>query len=147
MKLNLERLEADGFVREDIERIQTYCDAAEDAGTFSNEAALVEFTEGPIWVCRTIAEILDKVRSGCWLREGAAVVAGYRKRSTLAKTLHDYIKARAEAEGVGFGLDVQFFQDALARGCGCFFGVEVNGHSMMRDTQEPWPGYFNAWAA
>lgn len=67
MNLNRERLQADGFTRREIRRIQAYCDAAEVAGTFSNEAALVLLTE-PMWVCRTIAEVLDRLRPGCWLQ-------------------------------------------------------------------------------
>lgn len=69
-----------------------------------------------------------------------------KKRPTceLAKQLHEYIRDRAEVEGVGYQLDIEFFDDVLRLGTQ-FFGVRVQGGKMVSDDQEPWPGYFKAW--
>lgn len=67
MKIKTELLKADGYCDQDIQTIQDYVDAAEADGRFSHAAAVVDFNGTPQFCCRTIAEIMDEVRPGCWL--------------------------------------------------------------------------------
>jgi hypothetical protein len=59
----------------------------------------------------------------------------------LAVQLRDHIKARAKVEGVGFDLPLSMFEQAVALGAKTF-GVVHDGQRMIRDEQEPHPGFF-----
>lgn len=66
-KIKPDRLRAAGFSEKEIQEIQEYCTAAEKAGRFSNSASLVVMNGEVQCVCWTIAEIMDKLRPGCWI--------------------------------------------------------------------------------
>lgn len=63
----------------------------------------------------------------------------------LAVQLRDYIRDRASVEGVGFDLALSLFIMAVLRGM-FVFGVHHDGKRMLRDDQEPYPGYFRDWS-
>jgi hypothetical protein len=66
---------------------------------------------------------------------------------TLAEDLDGYLRARADVEGVSYGLSPEFFAAFIKAGVACFFGIDVdlaNG-VLVRDCQEPRPGFFEAW--
>jgi hypothetical protein len=74
------------------------------------------------------------------LRAGVAM-------STLAEDLDGYMRARADVEGVSYDLGPEFFTAYLKAGVASFFGIDVdlaNG-VLVRDRQEPRPGFFEAW--
>ncbi len=62
---------------------------------------------------------------------------------TVAEQLHDYIRFRAEKEGVGYDLGVSFFERALLSGCVQFFGVTIKGNQLIKDKEQP--DLFNEW--
>ena len=51
----------------------------------------------------------------------------------LAKEVHAYMSFRAAREGVGHGLNVQFYEDALKKGSTGFFGVVVRNGAIVED--------------
>lgn len=67
MQLNTELLKTDGFTDDEIRQVREYCDAAEAAGGFSRLAAVVQLNGKTRFVCRTLAEILDRLRPDSWL--------------------------------------------------------------------------------
>ena len=62
-----------------------------------------------------------------------------------AIALHDYLGARAKAEGVRFELDVQFFYSALRAGVVNFFGVTIDDAEGLHDYREPHSGFVRSW--
>jgi hypothetical protein len=67
--------------------------------------------------------------------------------STLAEDLDGYLRARADIEGVCYKLSPEFFAVYIEAGVASFFGIDVdlaNG-VLVRDRQEPRPGFFEAW--
>lgn len=60
---------------------------------------------------------------------------------TLAEQLREYVRRRAEVEGVGFDLPIELFEQAVIRRAKTF-GVVHDGHEMLFDEQEPHPGFF-----
>jgi len=62
--------------------------------------------------------------------------------NSLAKRIMDYIKARAAKEGVGFSLPLSIFEEAVSINA-VIFGVHHDGNRMLRDDQEPEPGFFS----
>jgi len=60
---------------------------------------------------------------------------------TLAEQLHEYLKLRAQKEGVHFDLPREFSEKAAAVGAK-IFGVVHDGRHMLRDEQEPCEGFF-----
>jgi hypothetical protein len=67
MQMNVEQLLADSFTAEEVRQIQIACDVAEAAGRFNEAPALIKLKGGSALVCITIAEIMDRLRPGCWL--------------------------------------------------------------------------------
>lgn len=64
----------------------------------------------------------------------------------LGKHLHTYLRDRARIEGFGYDLTPDFFTAGLLQGCSSFFGIQICSHStLLRDDQEPSPGYFEQW--
>ena len=63
----------------------------------------------------------------------------------LASEVHQYLTQRAAREGVGFELDVEFFAAAMHRGIGSMFGVSCCWMGVFCDTQEPTPGFLDAY--
>jgi hypothetical protein len=61
--------------------------------------------------------------------------------NTLAWQLWTYIQRRAKVEGVAFDLSIDLFRTAVHRGAKTF-GVVHDGHEMLYDEQEPYPGFF-----
>ena len=59
----------------------------------------------------------------------------------IEKHLWNYIRRRAEVEGMEFDLPVEVFEMAVMRGAKTF-GVVHNGCEMLYDEQEPHPGFF-----
>lgn len=60
---------------------------------------------------------------------------------SLAEQIREYIRARAEVEGVEFDLSLEFFEGLVAI-CGRVFGVRHNGVEMLYDELGPYPGFF-----
>jgi hypothetical protein len=54
-----------------------------------------------------------------------------------AEQLHQYIRFRAGKEGVEYGLDSDFFAQALRVGAGSIFGVVVRDGQLIEDDQQP----------
>lgn len=59
----------------------------------------------------------------------------------LPEQLREYIRRRAEFEGVGFDLPIELFEQAVILRAKTF-GVVYDGHEMLFDEQEPHPGFF-----
>ena len=74
------------------------------------------------------------------LRAGVAM-------STLAEDLDGYMRARADVEGVSYDLSPEFFAAFIKAGVASFFGIDVDLATgvLVRDRQEPRPGFFEAW--
>jgi hypothetical protein len=53
-----------------------------------------------------------------------------------AEQLHQYIRFRADKEGE-YGLDPDFFAQALRVGAGSIFGVVVRDGQLIEDDQQP----------
>jgi hypothetical protein len=70
---------------------------------------------------------------------------GSTTMTPLAEVIHDYIKRRAKVEGVDFGLNVAFFEGVLDSGVTLIFGVEHDGKRILRDYQEPYPGFLASY--
>jgi len=71
----------------------------------------------------------------------------WKEVSTLAEDLDGYMRARADVEGASYDLSPKFFTAHLQAGVASFFGIDVdlaNG-VLVRDRQEPRPGFFEAW--
>ena len=66
-----------------------------------------------------------------------------RERMT---TLDAYFRDRAEIEGADYDLKPRYFLAWFADGMRTFFGVDldVDGR-MVRDRDEPLPGFFESW--
>ena len=67
--------------------------------------------------------------------------------STVAEDLDGYMRARADVEGACYELSPEFYTAHLEAGVASYFGVDVdlaNG-VLVRDRQEPRPGFFEAW--
>src|SRR5581483_27177 len=101
MNLITEKLEAEGFNPNEIRTIRAHCDAAEKAGTFSRAAALVQLAGEPEFGCRTIAEILDQLRPGCWLDRSDKVPSPPRHVRRKSKREIAAIREFAEASDDG----------------------------------------------
>ena len=69
-------------------------------------------------------------------------------KPALARRLAAYLTERARAEGESMRLTRAEFEDALDRGIGSAFGVhwDVEGN-LIRDDQEPEPGFLAWWIA
>ena len=65
--------------------------------------------------------------------------------STLAEDIDSYMRARAAVEGVSYTLNPDFFDGLLKAGIASYFGVEVANGELVRDRQEPQPGFFETW--
>jgi hypothetical protein len=67
--------------------------------------------------------------------------------ATLAIELDDYVRKRAKVEGKKYELDVGWLRLQLAarRQPYTVFGIYIKHNQMVRDEQEPCPGYFDAW--
>jgi hypothetical protein len=64
----------------------------------------------------------------------------------LGKLLGAYLRDRARVESVGYDLTPEFFIAGLLHDCRSFLGIEICAHSkLLRDHQEPEPGYFARW--
>jgi hypothetical protein len=63
----------------------------------------------------------------------------------LAYRLDDYLKFRANKEGVAYGLDLQFFLKAMDAGTWHFFGITADKKTgtLTEDIQNP--TIFDAW--
>ena len=74
------------------------------------------------------------------LRAGVAM-------STLAEDLDGYMRARADVEGVSYNLNPEIFTGFMRAGVASYFGVDVDLATgvLVRDRQEPRPGFFEAW--
>jgi hypothetical protein len=68
--LNHALLKKDGWTDAEIDQIQKYVDEQTAAGTFNHAVELVELNGMPRAVCRTVAQILDKLRPGTWIKGG-----------------------------------------------------------------------------
>lgn len=62
----------------------------------------------------------------------------------LAVLLRDYIRDRAAVEQQSFDLPLSLFAMAVLRGM-FVFGLHHDGKRLVRDDQEPYPGYFREW--
>src|SRR4051812_42658768 len=61
---------SEGFTGREIDLIEAYCLNMQRRGKFSNRAALVHLPEsGIVWVCQTVAQGIERLRPGSWLRE------------------------------------------------------------------------------
>jgi hypothetical protein len=65
MNINRERAKADGLTDHEIAFVEAYL----DKHGMNNRAAVVVLGTNPQWVCQTVAEALDQLRPGCWLRQ------------------------------------------------------------------------------
>lgn len=65
MKINRENAKADGLTDQEIAFVEAYLDKHD----MNSRAAFVVLGARPQWVCETVAEALDQLRPGCWLRE------------------------------------------------------------------------------
>lgn len=63
---------------------------------------------------------------------------------TLAMQLKEYIKDRAREEGKNFSLELDVFEEAVEKQVKTF-GVVHDGHQILYDEQEPFPGYLDGW--
>ena len=63
----------------------------------------------------------------------------------LAEQVHAYMNFRAAREGVGHGLNLEFYEDALKKGSTGFFGVVVRDGAIVEDRQQP--KLFKEWLA
>lgn len=68
MPLDVSRLRADGFTDDEIKAISTYCGAVKAKGQLNRTASLIMINGEYKAVTQTIAEILDYLRPGTWLR-------------------------------------------------------------------------------
>jgi hypothetical protein len=64
------------------------------------------------------------------------------KNTSVAIQLREYIKKRAKVEGVGFELPLSIFTEAIKLGASPIFGVHVSNGQLLKDDQEPYPGFF-----
>lgn len=68
MTIDGTRLKEDGFTDEEVRQISEYCQVEMENDRFCNEAAAIIVGTGEVrLVCRTIAEIIDKLRPGSWI--------------------------------------------------------------------------------
>jgi hypothetical protein len=67
--------------------------------------------------------------------------------SALAEDLDDYLRFRADAEGVSYKLSPEFFTAHIKMGVASYFGVDVDlaYGVLVQDRQEPRPGFFEGW--
>ena len=65
MTIDRERAKADGFTDQEIAFVESYLDQHPRNGT----AALVVLGKRLRWVSQSVAEAVDQLRPGCWLRE------------------------------------------------------------------------------
>jgi hypothetical protein len=65
MRIDRDRARADGLTDQEIAFVEAYLDKH---GT-NRRAAFVVLGTSPQWVCETVAEALDQLRPGCWLRQ------------------------------------------------------------------------------
>jgi hypothetical protein len=67
--------------------------------------------------------------------------------SMVAEDLHGYMRVRADVEGASYELSPEFFTAHLKAGVASFFGIDVDLATgvLVRDRQEPRPGFFEAW--
>ena len=66
----------------------------------------------------------------------------------LAERLAAYLAVRAKREGEAMNLIPADFEDALRKGVGSAFGVHWDAQgNLIRDDQEPEPGFLATWAA
>jgi hypothetical protein len=65
----------------------------------------------------------------------------------LAEDLDGYLRARAAVEGVSYNLNPEIFTGFMRAGVASYFGVDVDLATgvLVRDRQEPRPGFFEAW--
>ena len=65
MKIDRELAKADGLTDQEIAFVEAYLDKHD----MNNRAAFVVLGTNSQWVCETVAEALDQLRPGCWLRQ------------------------------------------------------------------------------
>lgn len=65
MKIDREKVKADGVTDEEIDFVESYI----AKHGLSNKAAVVLFGSQPRLVSQTIAEAMDQLRPGCWQRQ------------------------------------------------------------------------------
>jgi hypothetical protein len=73
-------------------------------------------------------------------------------KPALARRLAAYLTERAEREGERMELTPAEFEDGLDQGIGSAFGMHFGIHwddegNLIRDDQEPEPGFLAAWVA
>jgi hypothetical protein len=64
MMIDRDKAKADGLTGEEIAFVESYL----DEHGINNDAALVKVGANLRWVTETVAEALDQLRPGCWLR-------------------------------------------------------------------------------
>jgi hypothetical protein len=67
----------------------------------------------------------------------------------LAEELDRYLRARADVERVSYELSPECFTALIKAGVASYFGVDLDLATgvLVRDRQEPRPGFFEAWLA
>jgi hypothetical protein len=55
----------------------------------------------------------------------------------IANVLHEYLRFRAEFEGVRYDFTPAFFHEAIRHGCCEFFGITFDRDSILNDNQNP----------
>lgn len=65
MKIDRKKAKADGMADHEISFVESYL----QKHGINSSAALVMLGTKPLWVCQSVAEALDKLRPGCWLRQ------------------------------------------------------------------------------
>ena len=67
-------------------------------------------------------------------------------RELASHDLDDYMRQRAVAETVLYGLSPSFFDEALKAGCRYAFGITVSDSGeLISDDQEPYQGFLHEW--
>ena len=72
-------------------------------------------------------------------------ISDRQQRTRVAGELRDYLKLRADREGVAFELDLAYLADAMAKGCSFFFGVSYCHVGIFGDCEQPEEGFAAAF--
>jgi hypothetical protein len=66
--IDRDRARADGFTEEEIDQMEAYCREKERLEWYDRRPELVELpAHGIAFVCRTVAEAIERLRPGWWL--------------------------------------------------------------------------------
>jgi hypothetical protein len=68
MLVDPEILKAAGFDEDEVRQVQAFCDSAMKLSVFDSSVSAVRLNGQPVLVCRTIADVLDRLRPGCRLK-------------------------------------------------------------------------------